>query len=155
MYIFFFEKHCFFLYGSISGRFKWFPFTVHLRNRLFLLLLRSGVEQFEAFYASGVWLYPVNNVPLPRKANILLLMELTVLLPMRHSRVYEDFWVGRSGWDMKRSDWAVPNSAFSWGRERWLTRGERGRLQRATAHAVSQNWTSKDFDLNEDMKFKP
>lgn len=34
---------------------------MHLSNGLFLLLLRSGVEQFEALYASGVWLYPVKR----------------------------------------------------------------------------------------------
>ncbi len=148
--VYFIAKRCFFfLYGSISGRIEWFPFTVHLSNRLFLLLLSSGVEQFEALHVSGFT--PYNDVQLPRKENILFLMELTVLLPMRCSVVCKVFWVGRSSWDMKRCLWAVPNSAFSWER---LTLSYRGGLHWVIAHAASENWTSKDFDLSEDMKFK-
>lgn len=37
---------------------------------------------------------PKNDVQLPRKANILFLMELTVLLPTRRSIVCKVFWVG-------------------------------------------------------------
>lgn len=52
------------------------------------------IDNFKPYMRWALGFTPKNDVQLPRKANILFLMELTVLLPTRRSIVCKVFWVG-------------------------------------------------------------